>query len=178
MEVNEQGLVVPSESNERVASGSLKTIATAEADFRANDRDDNGINDFWVKDVGGLYGIEYEDGLGIRLIEPSVAMADATPDRGTYSSLGTDEPVPRSGYVFAMLKYYKDASGNALSYDKGDGHNYSRFGVVTYPEEYGVTGIHTYILSEEHTVYKKDLGGKTVDTYPFNPVLEGWSVLD
>src|SRR5689334_9677177 len=35
-------------SNERNASASLKTLASAEADFRANDRDNNKINDFWT----------------------------------------------------------------------------------------------------------------------------------
>ncbi|HVR83252.1 MAG TPA: type II secretion system protein, partial [Planctomycetota bacterium] len=42
-------------SNERNASTSLKTLTSAEADFRANDRDWNHVNDFWTGDVKGLY---------------------------------------------------------------------------------------------------------------------------
>jgi len=42
-------------SNERNASTSLKTLSSAEADFRANDRDWNHVNDFWTGDVKGLY---------------------------------------------------------------------------------------------------------------------------
>src|SRR5258706_4881229 len=42
-------------SNERSASTSLKTLSTAEADFRANDRDWNHVNDFWTYNVAGLY---------------------------------------------------------------------------------------------------------------------------
>src|SRR6516165_7868464 len=42
-------------SNERNASTSLKTITAAQADFRANDRDGNHVNDFWTADVKGLY---------------------------------------------------------------------------------------------------------------------------
>jgi prepilin-type N-terminal cleavage/methylation domain-containing protein len=34
-------------SNERNASTSLKTLSSAEADFRSNDRDWNHVNDFW-----------------------------------------------------------------------------------------------------------------------------------
>ena len=38
-------------SNERGASATLKTFAMAQADFRSNDRDGNGVNDFWTGDV-------------------------------------------------------------------------------------------------------------------------------
>ena len=38
-------------SNERGAATALKTLASAEADFRANDRDKNGVNDFWTADA-------------------------------------------------------------------------------------------------------------------------------
>jgi prepilin-type N-terminal cleavage/methylation domain-containing protein len=38
-------------SNERSASTSLKTLSTAEAEFRANDRDWNHVNDFWTYKV-------------------------------------------------------------------------------------------------------------------------------
>jgi hypothetical protein len=41
--------------NERSASAALKERAVAEADLRANDRDRNGVNDFWTADVQGLY---------------------------------------------------------------------------------------------------------------------------
>ena len=34
---------------------SLKTLATAEADFRSNDRDGNKISDYWTASVAGLY---------------------------------------------------------------------------------------------------------------------------
>src|SRR5215470_12680160 len=44
-------------SNERNASASMKTLATANADFRSNDRDGNHVNDFWVYDVAGFYTI-------------------------------------------------------------------------------------------------------------------------
>src|SRR5437899_707281 len=42
-------------ANERSASTSLKTMSTAEADFRTNDRDWNHVNDFWTYNVAGLY---------------------------------------------------------------------------------------------------------------------------
>src|SRR5438874_4917536 len=75
-------------SNERSASTSLKTLSTAEADFRANDRDWNHVNDFWTFNVCGLYsltscaiggaaGASTTADPAIKLIEISVATADS-----------------------------------------------------------------------------------------------------
>src|SRR6476620_6119361 len=73
-------------SNERNASTSLKTLTSAEADFRANDRDGNKVNDFWTANVSGLYTMTSAAVSGssnsttdpsIKLIELSIASADA-----------------------------------------------------------------------------------------------------
>src|SRR5689334_14073176 len=73
-------------SNERNASTSLKTLTSAEADFRANARDWNHVNAFWTADVKGLYTMTTAAVTGksngttdplIKLIELSVASADA-----------------------------------------------------------------------------------------------------
>src|SRR5579885_2621219 len=72
-------------SNERNASTSLKTLTSAEADFRANDRDWNHVNDFWTADVRGLYtmtscavkgALNDTTDPALKLIELSVASAD------------------------------------------------------------------------------------------------------
>jgi len=41
--------------NERCSSDSLKTLSSAEPDFRANDEDWARVEDFWTADVRGLY---------------------------------------------------------------------------------------------------------------------------
>src|SRR5712671_4146864 len=73
-------------SNERNASTSLKTLTSAQADFRANDRDGNKVNDFWTANVAGLYTMTSAAVIGnsnsstdpaIKLIELSIASADA-----------------------------------------------------------------------------------------------------
>src|SRR5882672_5751890 len=67
-------------SNERNASTSLKTLTSAEADFRANDRDWNHVNDFWTGDVSGLHYVKSAGtGKEVRLIEEAFANADAKP---------------------------------------------------------------------------------------------------
>src|ERR1043165_4520972 len=71
--------------NERNASTSLKTLSSSEADFRANDRDWNQVNDFWTGDVKGLYTMTAAAVRGagtapkdppIKLIEIETAAAD------------------------------------------------------------------------------------------------------
>ena len=41
--------------NERNTSASLKTLLTAEMDFKSNDRDGNQISDYWTANVAGLF---------------------------------------------------------------------------------------------------------------------------
>src|SRR5262245_26559596 len=62
-------------SNERNASTSLKTLTSAEADFRSNDRDGNHVNDFWTANVAGLYTMT------------SGAITSATPNNTTDPSI-------------------------------------------------------------------------------------------
>lgn len=59
------------------ASTTLKTISSAQADFRVNDRDGDGVNQFWRADIAGLYALAPGGGPAIRLIELSTAAADA-----------------------------------------------------------------------------------------------------
>jgi hypothetical protein len=52
------------------------------------------------------------------------------------------------------------------------------FAVLAYPAEYRNSGIMTFILGKDGTVYQKDLGEKTTDlaaaTVQYNPG-DGWS---
>src|SRR5437868_4223701 len=105
-------------ANERSASTSMKTLATAEADFRANDRDWNHVNDFWTGNVAGLYTMTSAAVTGnnantttdqaIKLIELSVAAADSdgtTPSAGNENAAVTTFAVsyPKSSYWYMAL---------------------------------------------------------------------------
>ena len=162
-------------SNERAACEALKQIATAEGDFRSNDRDGNRINDFWVGDVAGLYTLTSRlfPGTPIRLIPLDLARADARPlDR----TLGG--PAARSGYFFVVLQFHHDEAddGMTLYGQDTDGtgpkvRNISAFGLCAYPAEYGVTGRHTFIVNEGNTIFKLDMGGKPMRRWPWNELL-------
>jgi len=177
--------------NERSASTSLKTLTTAQADFRSNDRDGNRTNDFYCRDVAGLYGLKPavgadteatagkagESGKVNKLIEPSLAKADTTEDRWAYPVLEITEPEPKSGYFFSALKQ-GELGGKVVTYHTGDGRNADMFGFVAYPAEYGVTGKMTFIVNEDNTIWQKDCGGEDIDVFPANPPAAGWRKMD
>ena len=158
-------------SNERNGSASLKTVCTAEADFRSNDRDDNRTNDFWVGDLRSLY---YHKTLGqeIMLIEPTVADADAC-------ALSGGLPKPKAGYLFRAVKHYREGGAvKRYGVDEAKSRNGGKFGFVAYPAEYGVTGRSTFLVGEENTIWRKDTMGEPVTVMPENPGKEGWVKMD
>lgn len=163
-------------SNERNASTSIKTLTSAEADFRANDRDLNKVNDFWTGDVSGLYSVKpVGGGLELRLIEESVANADAKP----LSALpkGT---VPKGGYLFQALDRDANVKGPEGEYrrdtDKSGRkvHNESIFGFCAFPQS-GRDGKYTFVINENNTVFRDGVAEpKTV--FPSDEYLKGvWS---
>ena len=177
-------------ANERNASATLKSFASAQADFRANDRDFNRVNDYWVADVSGLYRVV--SGEAIRLIEEAAATADAkpcvpmdqagalagTPREHPAKLVALGKPAPKTGYWFVAVEKVEDEKGIAAKYNDGSGRNPRQFGLCAYPAEYGKTGKSTFILNEWNTVWKKDTGGKPVDLFPADPAKSGWSKLD
>lgn len=170
-------------ANERIAQASLLTLCSAEIDFRANDRDGNGVNDFWTGDVAGLHGLASPDsGSRLALIEWSVAQADAAPvlgsvpadRRAAYPALA----VPKNGYLFRAMK--EDESGEPYGRDTGGTprigpyFNLAGFGFCAYPEKYPSTGRLTFIVNEGAVVWMKDTRGEPVTSWPPHPADEGW----
>ncbi len=161
------------ERNHRQASIHLKSLTSAEADFRANDRDWNHVNDFWTADVAGLYYVRSHASANepeIRLIERAIAEADA---RSLHPLVPS--PVPYEGYYFIALdeddclagseeRFYRTETGGTPA--MGKVHNTSKFGFCAYPAEYGVTGKYTFLVNENNTVFKSDNGGKPVLHFP------------
>jgi hypothetical protein len=174
-------------ANERNASASLKTICTAEMDFRANDRDGNGVNDFWTGDVSGLFCLRPPDAGGpLGLIEISVAAADGAPVMGRVpadrkAGLSTSSH-PKAGYFFRAMK--EDESGEPYGRDTegrkslGPYYNLAGFAFCAHPAKYPSSGRQTFIVNEGAVVWKKDTGGEAVDGWPENPAEEGWVKAD
>jgi prepilin-type N-terminal cleavage/methylation domain-containing protein len=166
-------------SNERNASASLKTMSTAEADFRSNDRDGNLVNDFWTGDVFALYGLVPPTGgvttlpadttsatSIIKLIEPSVAGADgASQGSGTsYVNITYAASIvngsPKAGYLYRMFTSQDDGGGATTLLVDTDGggfyatmHDRNRFAVMAAPETLSA-GKLLFIVNADNTIWK------------------------
>ncbi len=79
------------------------------------------------------------------------------------ASLAQSGSKPYHGYYFRILEEQgPNAPGGALAYKAG-GKLMGGFGLVAWPAEYGVTGIHTFIVNHDGTVFEKciePVGGK------------------
>lgn len=163
----------PRNHSERNVSASLKTIAQAEADYRANDRDWNQLNDFWTGDVAGLYGIvppkdspmtgdwtnrqvTQSDGKTtcIKLIERSVAGADGNPLKGAYPPIEAD-PSPKAGGWFQVLRVDRSSTPPEPYQIPGSYANPSRFGFIAYPSDH-IAGLKlAFIINEHNTIFRQ-----------------------
>jgi prepilin-type N-terminal cleavage/methylation domain-containing protein len=176
-------------SNERNASASLKTLSTAEADFRSNDRDGNLVNDFWTADVFALYGLIPPTGGSttlpsdtgtatsiIKLIEPSVAGADAASLSGSYGNLSFSASIisgsPKAGYAYRMFASQDDGPGLTTLRTDTDGasafygttHDRNRFAVMAAPETLSA-GKLLFIVNADNTIWKYNLPATYIMTF-------------
>ncbi|HUR39323.1 MAG TPA: prepilin-type N-terminal cleavage/methylation domain-containing protein [Planctomycetota bacterium] len=162
-------------SNERNAATSLKTLTSAEADFRANDRDGNKVNDFWTANVSGLYTMTSAAVSGnsngtmdpaIKLIELSIASADAdsTPvAAGGENAVLTQFSVSASkaGYWYQALISDNGVAGPESTYRQdtngalamGSVHNYWKFGFTAWPETRSA-GKFVFVIDENNTIFR------------------------
>ena len=185
-------------STERTSSTSLKTLASAEADFRANDRDWNHVNDFWTGNVSGLYtmtsaavkGAEANNTTdpSIKLIELSVASADADdaflPAGGENLPLSTFAvPSAKAGYWFAALTadltvgkgaeglYKQDTKGTP---PMGRVHHEARFGFVAIPDSLSA-GKYVFMVNENNTIFRSAVSAPVKGSKANPPGLAGMS---
>jgi len=86
------------------------------------------------------------------------------------------EAAPYHGYRYRLLTAQgPHAAGGAMDYLVA-GHLLSGFGLLAYPAEYGSSGIMTFMINHDGTLYQKDLGPLTKQTESitkFDPG-EGW----
>ncbi len=171
-------------ANERNASTSLKSIATAEYDFRSNDRDTNRIADFWTASVAGLYLIQPVDADGnamtsIKLIDPSIAGADVLTNGEIDGHDGADASGTnmwrytcdtnlmttrgaKSGYWYYALLTDKADKEDGEPYQTitdNSGlpfHNTTRFGFGAFPDSYSV-GRSVFMINESAAIIKYPL---------------------
>lgn len=153
--------------NERSGEAMLKTLSTAEADFRSHDRDGNGIQDFWTADVAGLYKFG--------LIPREVAEADVAPLVPL-----VPKPIPYKGYFFRALvaddsvtpsvPYRADTDGKS-----GRVHNLNRYGFVAFPSGGYLSGKFMWVINESNSPLRHPADIPPPVNFPPDSYLLNWS---
>jgi hypothetical protein len=138
--------------NELAAIQTMFAFVDAQREYAAQDRNGNGVREFAQKII-----------------------SSAGQQDGLYWPTGGDEPESPAGplletkdlkdgyhgYRFRILKAQgKAAQGGARNYVKG-GHMSEGFALVGWPARYGETGLMTFVVNQDGTVYQKHLGPRT-----------------
>ena len=129
--------------NERAAPHVIATLCSAEALFRWEDRDGNGIKDYWTADVAGLYRYG--------LISREIAEADTAPLVPLVPT-----PIPYKGYYFRAL-VADDFEIPSVPYRQvtdlksGAVHHLEKFGFVAYPAGGLFPTTYMWIVCETNT---------------------------
>ncbi len=140
---------------------SLRALAIGQEEFRKNDLDGNGVQDYWRRDIAGLYALAPK-GTPLKLIESSIALADKRweVDPTPYGALG-----PKSGYVYRTLRFSDEAAPSP-----------DRFAAGAFPtcdDEY------SFVVTNKGAVYCKKLGRPDyLEICPSDPPAEGWLTME
>jgi len=153
--------------NRRIGRNELKTIQVclayveAQREYATTDRGRDGIIQYAQKiasDKDRRNGLYWQAAEG-EVPSPLGPLAAKAAAEG-YRRAG-DKPTAFHGYYYKILKGQgPNAPGGAYHYVI-NGHMVAGFALVAWPAEYGVSGVMTFLVNQNGTVYEKDLGPKT-----------------
>lgn len=183
--------------NETSATSTLRTLVTQQNLWLRQDADGNGINDFWVIDVCGMYRVlrqTTDPPSEVMMVDLAVARSDWSPDGagdgggGEFPIVEVDyaagsqvpglaamshgAPVAKSGYYVAAFR--QDAAGTAYAIDQdGAGQAYentSKFAFMAFPDTYDGTGMNAFITDTSGVIWRIDaaLGTYNLSGGPVN----------
>ncbi len=135
-------------ANELDTIGILAGYVEAQKEYAAEDRDNDGLLEYAQRIMSspGRHDGLYWEGTPQSLVPKEFAEAEQG-ERAT----------PFNGYYFRVLK----AQG---THAQGGRHNYlvkecmiGGFAVLASPAQYGVTGVHSFIVNQDGVIYEKDI---------------------
>jgi hypothetical protein len=145
--------------NELVAIRACHVYVKAQKEYARTDRTHSGHLEFAQRVFSspgkkdGLYWRD-DDGNDPSPLGPLFAEAAAATARG-------ERPKPLMGYRYKILTAQgNNAVGGARTY-LTNGHMVGGFAMVAWPDEYGKTGVYTFIVNHSDKVYQRDFGGET-----------------
>jgi hypothetical protein len=145
--------------NELLIMDVLHAYVDAQHEYATKDCKGNGSVEFAQKLISaegkhdGLYW-KTEEGEEMSPLGPFVA-------RATKEGYANKDLSPFHGYYFKILKGQgKHAEGGAYNY-VAKGKMLLGFALVAYPAQYGNSGVMTFVVNQEGTIYEKNLGKNT-----------------
>ena len=148
--------------NRRVGENELETIETirayvdAQADYAAQDRDEDGVEEFAQKLVSS-------EGMTDGLYWPTDDSNGESP-AGDLDRSEQDDAAKGDGYFgynYKILTGQGDQiAGGAYDYII-NGNMIAGFGLIAWPAKYGETGVKTFAVNQHGVVYETDLGPST-----------------
>jgi hypothetical protein len=162
--------------NELVAMAALGALANAEQKYYNTSRAGGGVKQYaqkFVSDEDQQNGL-YWPSSDTRTQSPLGQLGEFAKGAG-YTNSGNN-PQPFNGYYFRILTKQGDtAKGGAKDYIV-NGKMTGGFAILAYPEKYQDSGIMSFVVGTDGTVYEKDLGPMTANTAvamtEYNP--SGW----
>lgn len=177
----QQAILAPEEgpsANEAGAARVLREIVAAEDDWKYQDLDRNGRQDYWTRDVTGFYALDRTERAGARGVSKDVALADPVGSRYYPKELKRMKEAPVNGYRFkALLMDERSWPYNLDEDEDGTANtNSARFGFVAWPDRYEKDGKLTFVVNQMGIVWQKDLAGRMPPhQFPVDPEAEGWT---
>lgn len=111
----------------------------------------------------GLYWRPEQAGDELSPLGPLIAQAHGEGYRRTTKIL-TEDQSPYHGYYFKILtRQGRHAPGGKYNYII-NGHMIAGFAFIAWPDEWGNTGVMTFMVNQQGKVYQKNLGSKTSST--------------
>jgi hypothetical protein len=157
----------------RIGRDELATLQTvrayveAQREYASRDRNGDEVLQYaqrFASSPGKKDGLYWPPELDGEISPLGPLVADA--QREGYSKKGSDEPVPYHGYYFKILtRQGSRAPGGKYSYII-NGRMIAGFALVSWPAQYGESGIMTFIVNQQGRVYQKDLGPQTGELAP------------
>jgi hypothetical protein len=138
--------------NELAAMQAVLAYYDAQMEYAEQDRNGNGLLEYAQRIIstpGSHDGLFWETGPGEAPSPLGPLMADRTPGEGYH------------GYFYRILEAQGEhARGGAYSYLLGDGMR-AGFALIAWPDEYGESGVMSFMVSHAGIVYENNLGPDT-----------------
>jgi hypothetical protein len=139
----------------------------AQQAYATQARDQHGMLEYasQIKSSAGKHDGLYWQGSG-SLVPEGFAAAESRPG-------SSSKPKPYHGYYFRVLSSQGPDAPNGEHIYLSKDSMIGGFGLVAWPAEYGVSGIHTFIVNQDGVVHERDMGAPSSNLTPrvtrYNP---------